>query len=128
MMNEQEILRTVYAHVDPYITKDGSTIRELMHPAVHGNSHQSLAEARILPGSSTVLHIHEVTEEIYYIISGSGFIILGEDKVKIDSGDTICISPGTAHKVENSAEVELVILCCCSPSYSHEDTYLLEKI
>ena len=26
-----------YAEVRPYITKDGSEIRELMHPTVHGN-------------------------------------------------------------------------------------------
>ena len=72
-----------------------------MNPVVHGNSHQSLAEARISPVSLTVLHIHEVTEEIYHIISGSGFMTFAEEKFKIGSGDTICISPGTAHKVEN---------------------------
>ena len=32
-------------------TLDGSEIRELMHPAVHGNVNQSLAEARVSPGS-----------------------------------------------------------------------------
>lgn len=128
MMTEKQILRTAYVQADPYVTKDGSTIRELMHPAVHGNSHLSLTEARVPPGSSTILHMHEVTEEVYHIISGSGFMILGEDKFKIGSGDTICIPPGTAHKVENISGVELMILCCCVPAYSHEDTYLLENM
>ncbi len=40
-------------------------------------------------------------------------MILGEDKFEIGNGDTICIPPGTAHKVENFSGVELVILCCC---------------
>jgi mannose-6-phosphate isomerase-like protein (cupin superfamily) len=96
-----------------------------MHPAVHGNSYLSLAEARVPPVSSIILHIHGVTEEVYHIISG--FVILGEDKFRIGSGDTICIHPGTAHKVENFSGVELVILCCSAPAYSHDDTYLLEN-
>lgn len=127
MMAEKQIQRTAYGHADPYVTKDGSTIRELMHPVVHGNSYLSLAEARVPPGSSTILHMHGVTEEVYHIISGSCFMILGEDKFRIGSGDTICILPGTAHKVDNISEVELVILCCCSPAYSHDDTQLLEN-
>ena len=38
-------MKSAYSSVPPYITKDGSTIRELMHPAVHGNRNQSFAEA-----------------------------------------------------------------------------------
>ena len=128
MMCEKQILRTAYTHAAPYVTKDGSTIRELMHPVVHGNSHLSLAEARITPGSSTFLHIHAITEEIYHITAGCGVMTLGGEKFMIGAGDTICIPPGTAHKVENISEVELVILCCCVPAYSHEDTLLLENI
>jgi len=40
-------LLTIYEEIEPYITKDGSIIRELIHPAVHGNSNQSLAEATV---------------------------------------------------------------------------------
>ena len=124
-MSEKNILKTAYAQVDTYITKDGSTIRELMHPLVHGNSHISLAEARVPPGSATLYHMHEITEEVYHITAGCGIMTLEGEKFKISSGDTVCIPPGTAHKVENLSKVELVILCCCAPPYSHEDTYLL---
>lgn len=34
-----------YAQIEPYVTLDGSRVRELMHPRVHGNRAQSLAEA-----------------------------------------------------------------------------------
>ena len=40
-----------YADVQPYVTRDGSLIRELMHPGVHGNAGASLAEAALSPGS-----------------------------------------------------------------------------
>ena len=60
-------LKTAYASVTPFITKDGSQIRELMHPAQHGNHAQSFAEAIVAPGMKTLLHKHRVTEEIYHI-------------------------------------------------------------
>lgn len=48
--------------ISPYITRDGSEIRELMHPAVHGNRRQSLAEAIIAPGQASALHRHQQTK------------------------------------------------------------------
>ncbi len=38
-------MRTEYAKMEPFITKDGSTIRELMHPNGGGSEKQSVAEA-----------------------------------------------------------------------------------
>jgi mannose-6-phosphate isomerase-like protein (cupin superfamily) len=112
--------------VESYITKDGSIIRELMHPQVHGNSSQSLAEARLAPGSSTLLHRHNVTEEIYHILEGMGVLTLGDELIEVKAGDSVCISPETRHNITNTGENELRILCCCSPAYSHEDTVLSE--
>ncbi len=31
------MIKTRYTEIAPYVTKDGSLIRELMHPQVHGN-------------------------------------------------------------------------------------------
>jgi mannose-6-phosphate isomerase-like protein (cupin superfamily) len=115
-----------YAGVAPYITKDGSEIRELMHPGVHGNQAQSLAEATIQPGCRTELHRHAVTEELYHITAGTGLMTLGDQHFPVRPGDTICIPPGTPHCIEALGEVPLKLLCCCSPAYDHADTELLQ--
>ena len=60
------IFKTEFEKFEPYITKDGSIIRELMHPSVHGNPNQSLAEATVPAGGKTLLHKHRITEEIYH--------------------------------------------------------------
>lgn len=120
------MLKTHYASVQPFTTKDGSTIRELMHPSVHGNAKQSFAEAIVAVRKSTQLHKHRLTEEIYHVTAGEGRMVLGEKRFAIKPGDTICIAPGTPHCVENTGAVELRILCCCSPAYSHDDTELLD--
>ena len=115
-----------YNEVDPYITKDGSTIRELIHPDQHGVVKQSLAEAIVPAGSTTKRHYHGKSEELYYIIAGEGLMMLGDEQFTVTQGDTVCIPPKTEHCIQNSGEHELVILCCCSPAYSHDDTVLLE--
>lgn len=116
-----------YSDVTPYVTKDGSEIRELMHPAVHGNRAQSLAEATVFPGSGTLLHRHRETEELYHITAGEGWMTLGEERFVVAAGDTVCIPPGTPHRIETRGAAPLRLLCCCAPAYRHEDTELLAE-
>ena len=114
-----------YREIVPYLTKDGSEIRELMHPSVHGNHNQSLAEARIKPGCKTLLHCHLRSEELYHITAGEGMMTLGGEVFSVGVGDTVCIPPGTTHCIENTGGEDLVMLCCSAPPYSHEDTELV---
>jgi len=120
-------MRSRYADAPAYTTKDGSEIRELMHPSVHGNRCQSLAEATVQPGASTQLHRHALTEELYHVTAGSGIMTLGETRFAVAVGDTVLIAPGTPHKIEATGAEPLRFLCCCSPPYSHDDTELLES-
>ena len=116
---------TRYQNIAAYVTRDGSEIRELMHPAVHGNVMQSLAEAIVQPGWKTLAHRHRLSEELYHVTHGAGIMVLGDSRFTIAAGDTVLILPGTAHWVEASGSEPLHILCCCSPPYSHDDTELL---
>jgi mannose-6-phosphate isomerase-like protein (cupin superfamily) len=112
--------------VPPFATKDGSEIRELL---AHRNSsirHQSLAEARLLPGASTQEHYHPRTEEIYYITHGVGRIRIEGEMREVGPGDAIAIPPGQKHKLWNTGAETLRLLCCCAPGYEHSDTVLTE--
>jgi len=118
-------MKTSYREAEAYITKDGSEIRELMHPARHGNRAQSLAEATVAPGAQTHLHRHRTTEELYHITQGAGLMTLGDDTFEVRTGDTVAIPPGTQHRVRNVGTEPLRILCCCAPAYAHDDTELV---
>ena len=118
-------MKTSYAGVPPYVTKDGSQIRELMHPTVHGNRAQSFAEATVPPGAETLLHRHRVTEELYHVTQGTGLMTLGDETFEVRVGDTICIPPGTPHRIRNVGAEPLKILCACAPAYADADTELL---
>ncbi len=80
--------------VAPFITKDGSEIRELL---AHRNSvirNQSLAEARLPAGASTQEHFHPKAEEIYYITHGTGRMRIEGETREVKAGDAIAIPPG----------------------------------
>ena len=118
-------VKTALNAVAPYITRDGSEIRELLHPDQHSVRNQSLAEAVIPPGAATLLHRHKTSEEIYHVTQGNGLMTLGRETFAIAVGDSIAIAPGTPHRVENTGAGALHILCCCAPAYAHSDTELL---
>jgi mannose-6-phosphate isomerase-like protein (cupin superfamily) len=121
------VMLTRYQQAEAFVTKDGSEIRELMHPSRHGNKNQSLAEATVAVGGETLLHKHLVTEEIYHITHGEGLMRLGAQYIEVVVGDSICIAPGTEHNIKNTGNEPLKILCCCSPAYSDVDTKVIKK-
>jgi mannose-6-phosphate isomerase-like protein (cupin superfamily) len=83
-----------------------------------------LAEATVPPGIRTAAHHHPKTEEIYYILSGTGIMHLADESKRVSRGDAIAIPPGTVHWIENDSPSDLVFLCTCAPGYEHDDTCL----
>jgi mannose-6-phosphate isomerase-like protein (cupin superfamily) len=110
--------------VPAFTTKDGSEIRELLAYRNSCVRNQTLAEARLPPSSSTTPHYHQKTEEIYYILEGHGLMRVGEETAPVGPGDAVAIPPGTWHQITNGSDVTLKFLCCCAPSYEHDDTFL----
>jgi len=108
-----------HAELKPYVTADGSTIREWAGPGYSPARNLSLAEA-------TAAHFHRESEELYLFTSGHGRLRVGEEEREVESGDCVVIPPGAVHQLHNSGDVDLVLVCACSPAYSHEDTYLVD--
>ena len=114
--------------VSSFITKDGSEIRELL---AHRNSairNQSLAEARLPVGGATQEHFHPQAEEIYYITHGTGQIRIEGEIREVRAGDAIAIPPGQKHKLWNTGNEPLRLLCCCAPAYENSDTVITENV
>ncbi len=105
------------ADVEPFTTKDGSTIRELHH-----TNAQSLAEAWLEPGQATQRHYHARTEEIYLLTSGGGVLEVDGESSDVRQGDAVLIPPGAWHELVAGPEGAR-LLCMCVPPYSHDDTY-----
>lgn len=111
---------------EPFITADGSSIRELAGIPSGNATKQSLAEAIVPPAGATIAHLHHRSEEIYLFTGGSGRMRLGDEERTVRAGDCVVIPPGVAHKLWADEHEPLVLLCCCAPAYSNADTVLLE--
>ncbi len=107
---------------EAFTTADGSTIRELLGLPTAPVGNQSLAEATLEPGQATQRHYHAETEEIYYLVEGSGEMELDGDRRTVWPGDAILIPPAAWHQIR-AGEERLRFLCCCAPPYRHEDTF-----
>ena len=110
----------------PFLTQDGSEIRELL---AHRNSairNQSLAQATLRIGQSTRAHYHPKAEEIYYILQGQGRMRMSGEERVVGPGDAVAIPPGVSHKISHEGSGDLVFLCCCAPGYEPDDVVFTE--
>lgn len=114
--------------VSAFVTKDGSTIREILAPRNSAIERQSLAEACVGPGQATQAHRHPVSEEIYYVLAGTGEMRIGDETRTVGPGDGIAIPPGAPHQIRNVGAEDLIFLCCCSPAYQHDDTEIISSL
>ena len=83
---------------EPFTTKDGSTIRSLLDLSNAPVKEQSLAEATLPSGGSTERHYHQVSEEFYYILKGSGVMEINGEERAVGPGDAILIPAGAGMK------------------------------
>lgn len=115
-----------YTQIEPFVTLDGSQIREWAGRVSAPAQNQSLAEATIPVGGATTEHYHRTSEELYLVSAGQGRLILDGEERLIGEGDCALIPPGARHKVFNVGTEPLRIVCACAPAYSDEDTCLTE--
>ena len=111
-----------------YTTLDGSRIVELVRPEREGSESLSLAQATVEPGTSTLRHRHPEAEEVYYVLRGEGALEIGGVVEAVTPGDARLIPPGVEHRATAMGPEPLVILCACSPPYTHHDTEITEPV
>jgi len=87
----------------------------------------SIAQARVEPGVTTAWHRLSDTTEYYYVISGEGFMEIDEDEgFEVKKSDIVSIPPGSAQRIQNTSEEDLVFLAICTPPFTDENYEDLE--
>src|SRR3979409_17299 len=102
-----------YAQTEPFVTLDGSQIREWAGKVAMPACNQSLAAATIPVGGAPTEHYRRVSEELYLVSAGRGRLLIdGEERI-IGEGDCALISPGARHKLFNAGSEPMRVLCAC---------------
>jgi mannose-6-phosphate isomerase-like protein (cupin superfamily) len=68
------------------------------------------------------LHYHERTDEIYYVIAGTGTMVLDGEEIELHPGVVVSVPRGVKHK----AKGDLTVLVVCVPPGVLNDIHELE--
>jgi mannose-6-phosphate isomerase-like protein (cupin superfamily) len=92
---ESEILRDTYFLIDP----ENSPSRNL-----------KMGHTTVYPTGKTTGHTHDDMEEVYFVISGKGRMVIGEDDFPIQTGDALYVPFGEYHETYNMGIEPLKLL------------------
>ena len=98
-------LRRDPAEVEPWRETCGN-IRPLVE-----EKDEAAAEVHHVEIDHAKLHYHARTDEFYYVISGTGSMILGDEQIELHEGVVVYVPRGTPHK----AIGKLTVLTVCIP-------------
>ena len=86
------------------VTALGGTLLPLN--GVLGSERMRMVIGVFRPAEGLKLHLHEHTEELYYVIEGMCRVRFGDDVLELRKGQAVKIPPGTPHRLYNhSSEV-----------------------
>jgi mannose-6-phosphate isomerase-like protein (cupin superfamily) len=78
------------------------------------------------PGWSSSPHSHEIEEEIWFVLSGTGLATVADDTINIEKDTSIYIPPGQPHQLVNNGSEQMRVLWVVSPP-GLEESYLGKK-
>lgn len=70
-------------------------------------------------------HMHNEMEEVYYILGGSGILIVEDERYAIEKDDIVPIPKGKFHSIELATSEPLRLLAITTPKYNPDD--VIEK-
>jgi len=95
--------------VEPIELPGGSWSRMLVTGERVGENSSSIGFSVFKPGSATTSVSHE-TEEVAYVVSGSGRLDTDDGEVRFATGDAIHIPARTWHAVVNDSDADVVMV------------------
>jgi quercetin dioxygenase-like cupin family protein len=99
----------------------GEKIYELTGRARGTTVKHSVAVVDFAPKAKSVPHIHPVVEESYYVLSGEGELIIGDEKAIVKKGDLVVIPQNKLHQIINNSDIlELKLLVTVAEAWTFD--------
>jgi mannose-6-phosphate isomerase-like protein (cupin superfamily) len=88
-------------------TRTGERFR-VIRSAIDTGGEVAQAHFDLIPGGhASRAHIHPRQEESFRVLSGTLTAVVGDEERVISAGETLVVSPGTAHQPFNRGDVEM---------------------
>jgi mannose-6-phosphate isomerase-like protein (cupin superfamily) len=67
----------------------------------------NVTQVRIHPGETVPAHTHRDEDQVYYVATGSGYVILDGVRTEVSAGSSVLIPLGTEHEITNTGSEPL---------------------
>lgn len=89
----------------------------LVHPTNADTKYFDFRISSYQPKGYAEVHVHEVAENLYYILQGKGIVELDGARHLVEPHMVVHIPPGVRHGIFNTGIEDLVFLVVASPPY-----------
>ena len=69
---------------------------------VFETSRLNVTHVRIHPGDTVPAHTHPDEDQVYYVATGTGFVVLDGVRTDVTAGSSVLIPLGTEHEITNT--------------------------
>jgi quercetin dioxygenase-like cupin family protein len=102
---------------DIYTGENAREIKHLSAPWTLGSQNVWVGVIEYQPHCSSNKHSHKIQEEVFYCISGTGEINVGEETQSLEPGTCVYVPPQVIHQLVNNTDQVLKVLSAVSPSF-----------
>lgn len=89
----------------------------------------SVCVIRVLPGETVrPAHSHPNSEELIYIINGSGKVMIENEVGDVKTGSAILFEQGKIHMLKNTGDTEMKVICFFAPATNIDNYKTFEDI
>ena len=84
---------------------------------------------RVAPGDKVrPAHSHPNGDEVIYIMTGSGRVMVGDDVQAVRAGTTVLFPRGVVHMLHNTGADEMKVVCFFAPATNLENYKMFEGV
>lgn len=102
-------------------------IKHLAAPWTMGTKNIWFGISKVEVGGKSNPHSHDI-EEIFYIESGRGKIIVEDEESEIEPGSCIYIPPNKTHQLINTGDETLKVICATSPPFEPKKFRIIHEL
>lgn len=92
------------------------TLKHLLAPWTTGSEQLWIGLSEIDSHSCSNPHSHP-NEEAFFVISGYGDVVVGDEREQIGPGSAVLVPGGTTHQLVNTSAEVLRVLCSVAPAF-----------
>ncbi len=120
IVNESEV---------PEVEQPGRFMRWLASEGSLPAKNLSVCVIRVMPGETVrPAHSHPHSEELIYIINGSGKVMIENEVGLVRAGSAVLFEQGKIHMLKNTGDTEMKVICFFAPATNLDNYKIFEDI